>query len=83
MSSDSYSAIEDRISEAYDAIHDGWYSNCTQVAKVYEVPLRRLQRRRKGASNSIRAATKKVLTEAQEGAIHQYIDFLDKMNIYA
>ena len=27
MSSNSYSAIEDCISEACDAIHDSWYSN--------------------------------------------------------
>ncbi len=29
--------IENRIGEACDAIRDGWYSNCTQAAKVYEV----------------------------------------------
>ncbi len=85
MSSNSYSAIEDRIFEACDAIHDGWYSNYTQVAKVYEVPLRRLQRRWNGeASKSTRAATHKVLTEeAQEGAICEYIDCLDKGNMFA
>ena len=36
-----------------------------------------------GASKSTRAATNKVLTEAQEGAICEYIDCLDKINICA
>ena len=45
MAFNSYAAIEARISEACDAIHDGWYSNCTQAATAYEVPIRRLRRR--------------------------------------
>ncbi len=70
MSSDSCSAIEDRIREACDAIHDDLYSNCTHSAKVYKVPLRRLQRRWDGeALKNTRAAMNTILTEAQEGAI--------------
>ena len=69
MAANSYAAIEERISEACDAIHDGWYTNCVQAANAYEVLLRRLQRRWNGsASKSTRAPTNKALTEEQEGA---------------
>ena len=37
-----YAAIEARISEACDSIHNGWYTNCTQAASAYEVSIRRL-----------------------------------------
>ena len=84
MASDSYAAIEERISEACDAIHDGWYTNCVQAANAYEVPLRRLQRRwNGGASKSTRVPTNKGLTEAQEGAIREYIDRLEKIYMCA
>ena len=85
MSSNSYSAIEDHISEACDAIYGGcWYSNRTQAVKMYEVPLCRLRRRwNGGASKSTRAATDKVLTEAQKNAIPEYIHRLDKINMCA
>ncbi len=42
MAFNSYTAIEGRISEACDAIHDGWYTNCVEAASAYEFPLRRL-----------------------------------------
>ena len=84
MAFNSYAAIEARISEACDAIHDGWYTNFVQADSVYEVPLRRLQGRwNRGASKSTRAPTNKALTEEQEVAIREYIDRLDKINMYA
>lgn len=43
MGFNSYAAFEARTSEACDAIYDGWYTNCTQAASAYEVPIRRLQ----------------------------------------
>ena len=58
MASNSYAAIEKKFSEACDAIYDGWYINCVQVANAYKVPLYRLQRRwNGGASKSTRAPT--------------------------
>ena len=84
MAFNSYATIEARISEACDAIHDGWYTNCTQAASAYDVPIRRLQRRWNGsASKSTRASTNKALTEEQEVAIREYIDRLDKINMCA
>ena len=81
MAFNSYAAIEARFSEACDAIHDGWYTNCVQAASVYEVLLRRLQRRwNGGASKSTRAPTNKALTEEQEAVIREYIDRVDKIN---
>ncbi len=80
----SYQAIEDRISEAIDSIHDGWYTNCSAAAKEYDVPLRRLQRRWNGCdSKSTRTGTNKALTEAQEEAIREYIGRLDDINMSA
>ena len=84
MAFNSYAAIEARINEACDAIHDGWYTNCVQAASAYDVPLRRLQRRwNGGASKSTRVPTNNALTEEQEGAIREYIDRLDKINMCA
>ena len=84
MASDSYDAIEERISEAYDAIHDDWYTNCIQAANAYDVPLCRLQRQwNRGASKSTRVSTNKALTEAKEGAIRKYINRFDKINMCA
>ena len=80
MAFNSYAAIEARISETCDAIHDGWCTNCVQAASVYEVPLRRWNG---GASKSTRASTNKALTEEQEVAIREYIDRLDKINMCA
>ena len=80
----SYQAIEDRINEALDSIHDGWYSNCTAAANAYDVPVRRLQRRWNGCnSKSTRDASNKALTEAQEQAIREYISRLDRINMSA
>ena len=84
MAFSSYAAIEARISEACDAIHDGWYTNYVQVASVYEVSLCRLQKRwNGGASESTQAPTNKALTEEQEAAIREYINRLDKINMCA
>ena len=78
MAFNSYATFEARISEACDAIYDGWYTS------AYDVPIRRLQRRWNGsASKSIRASTNKALTEEQEGAIREDIDRLDKRNMCA
>ncbi len=64
MAFDFYTAIEARISEVCDAIHDGWYTNCVQATNVYEIPLCQLQRRwNGGVSKSIRAPTNKALTK--------------------
>ena len=74
MPFNSYSAIEDHIGEACDAIRDGWYSNCTQAANVYEVLFRRLRRHwNRGASKSVPAVTKKGLTEARKVAITIFV----------
>ena len=84
MAFNSYPAIEARISEACDAIHDGWYTNCTQAASAYNVPIRWFQRRWNGsASKSTRASTNKALKAEHEGAIREYIDRLDKINMCA
>ena len=80
----SYRAIEDRINEAIDSIHDGWYTNCAAAAREYDVPLRRLQRRWNGSgSRSTHAGTNKALIEAQEQAICEYIARLDAINMSA
>lgn len=81
MKFNSYAATETSISDAYDAIYYGWYKNCIQAASVYEVLIRRLQRQWIGSST--RAPTNKIITEEQEGAIHEYNDRLDKINICA
>ena len=84
MAFNSYTTIEEQISEACDAIHDGWYLNCTQAATVYQILVRRLQRRwNRSASKSTRASTNKALTEEQKSAIREYIDRLNKINIFA
>ena len=44
MAFNSYSAIEAKISEGCDAIHNSWYLNYVQAASAYEVPLYQLQR---------------------------------------
>ncbi len=73
MAFNSYSMIEEQISEACDAIHDGWYSNCTQAATVYgyQVPVRRLQRQWNESTSKN--------TQASTNAICEYIDRLDKI----
>ena len=84
MSSNSYSTIKDRISEACDAIHDGWYSNSIEEVKIHKVLLRCLQRQWNGrALKGTQVATNKVLTEAWEGVICKYIDCLNKFNMYS
>ena len=84
MAFNYYSAIEGRISEACDTIHDGWYTDYVKAARAYKVPLRRLQRRWNGdASKSTRAPTNKALTEEQEGAIREWIDRFDRINMCA
>ena len=79
MAFNSYAAIEARISEACDAIHDGWCTNCVQAASAYEVPLRRLRTRWNGGASK----STKVLTEEQDGAIREHIDRLDKIDMLA
>ncbi len=84
MAFNSNATIEARIREDCDAIHDGWYTNCTQAARAYDVPIRRLQRQWNGiASKSTRASTNKAPTKGQEGAIREYIGRLDRINICA
>ncbi len=84
MAFNLYSVIEERIHEICDAIYDGWYSNCTQAATVYQVSVWRLKWRWNGsASKSTRASTNKTLTNEQESAIREYIDWLDKINMFA
>ena len=84
MTSDSYAAIEEKISQACDAIYDGWYTNCIQVANAYDVFLCRLQNKWNGnASNSTKAPNNKALIEVQEGAIRKYIDRFNKINMCA
>lgn len=62
MAFDSYIAIEARTTDACDSIYDGWYTNCTQAAKAYNVPLPRLQRRwNASASKNTLASTNKAL----------------------
>ena len=81
MAFNSYAVIEARISEACDAIHDGWYTNAHKL-QVHNVLIRWLQRRWNGsASKSTRASTNKALKEEHEGAIREYIDRLDKINM--
>ena len=40
-----YKSIETRMLEAIEAVHEGFYSNCTKAAAAYNVPVRTLQRR--------------------------------------
>ena len=61
-----------------------WYTNCAHAASAYDVLIRRLQRRWNGsASKSTRASTNNAITEEREGAIREYIDRLDKINMCA
>ena len=84
MTSESYQDVEVRISDAIDALHEGWYTNCAQAAKTFQVPVRRLQRRWNGSnSKSSRPSTNKALSDEQEVAIRQYIEQLDKINMCA
>ena len=84
MAFNSYTAIEGRISEACDTIHDGWSTNCVQATSAYEDLLRWLQRWwNGGVSKSTRAPNNNALTEEQEGAICEYINRLDKINMCA
>jgi len=79
-----YKPVEQRILDAINAIHGDWYSNCTEAAEAFEVPLRTLQRRFNGApSKSTRPSTNKALTDAQEQAIFDYIIHLDQINMSA
>lgn len=39
MASDFYFEIETRINKTCDAIHSGWYANCTQVISAYNMTL--------------------------------------------
>ncbi len=78
MAFDSYAAIEARISEAFDATDDGWYTNCVQAAGAFFAGYTDggMERVKKYTSN-------KALTEEQEGSIREYIDSLDKINMCA
>ncbi len=79
-----YKTVEQRILDAIDAIHGDWYSNCTEAAEAFEVPLRTLQRRFNGApSKSTRPSTNKALTDVQEQAIFDYIKHLNQINMSA
>lgn len=82
MAFNSYTALEARVSEACDVIHDGWYTNCAHAANAYEVPIRRLKKQRTGStSKSTRIPTNKALTEEQEGAVRDCTDRLDKIDV--
>ena len=84
MSSNSYSAIKDRISEACDMIQDGWYSTWTQVAKVYQASFCCLEKKWKGGvSKCTQGATNKVLMEALDDTICVYINCSDEINMFA
>ena len=84
MPSDSYYKLENRIEEAINALHNGWYKNCTKAARAYDVPIRQLQRRwNESNSKSTRPSTNKALTEEQEEAIREYIDRCDRFNMCA
>lgn len=79
----SYAVIEARISETCNAIHDSWYKNCIQAASIYEILLYQFQSQwNRGVSKSIQTLTNKALIEEQEIVIHEYINRLDKINMY-
>ena len=80
----SYSAIEDRIDSAIDALHDGLYTNCRAAAIAFDVAPRTVQKRWNGGnSKSSRPSTNKALTDEQEQAVRDYIERLDKANMCA
>ena len=69
----SYTAVEQRITGAMEALDQNEYDNATNAARAFKVDARRLQRRvAGGASFSERPATNTALTPAQELCICQY-----------
>lgn len=42
MDFDSYIIIEKKISETYDVIHDGWYTNYIHTINAYNISIHHL-----------------------------------------
>ena len=81
---DTYSDIEDRISNALQCLQQSKHPNVAAVAKELDVPYKRLLARFNGRkSRSTRPPTNRKLTEEQEGALCQYLDSLDDIYISA
>ena len=79
--SESYTEIENRISEAYDAYFARGKPKILPLARKFNVPYQRLYSRVNGRdSRSTRAIITKSLDEAQEQAIIQWIISLDNTN---
>lgn len=82
MSFNSYFAIKNCISQAFDKIYDDWYSKYIQVAKKYEVFFSYLQIEwNRKTSKNTQGAKNKSLTQDQESAICKYINCRTKVNI--
>ena len=73
---DSYAAIEKRISEAIDTLNQREKPNVAAIACRFNVPAHRLRERWKG--RPAKSAPNRALSEAQELALCQHIDRLDK-----
>ena len=76
---DTYHDIEDRISEAVKALDSQGKPNVAKTARDFRVPPSRLRNRWNGRrSKSQVVAHNRTLSEAQELAICQYLDHLDR-----
>jgi hypothetical protein len=75
-------SIDDRIAEILDSISDTPKPNFSKLAREHGVPYQRLLARSKGRPTlSQRPPTTCKLTEAQEGALYDYIARLDELGV--
>ena len=76
---DTYHDIEDRISEAIQSLDNQRKPNIAKTARDFRVPRSRLRNRWNGRQpKSQVVAHNRTLSEAQELAICQYLDHLDR-----
>ena len=80
---DSYEEVENRIRKAIDSIsNDENTTSIPELAKKFDVPLRRLRDRLNGVSSRIRRiGANKKLSEPEEQALCEHLDRLDKIGL--
>ena len=82
--SSTYQITKDRISNTFNALHDGDYSNPMAATRAFGVNPKTVQRRLQGAaSKSSRLPNNRALNLEQEQAIRDYIERLDEQNVSA
>ena len=76
----TYSDQEDRMKEALDAIHDGYFISASAAAKHFNLKPRRVQYRLRGkASRKTRPQFHKRLTNTQESTLCDYINYVNQI----